>query len=70
MNAKKKSVHPKIMQNNPATTIPGIEFGRTTLKNACIGLHPSIKAVSSISTGTLLKKSTMIQTAIGIKRTT
>jgi len=31
MNEKKKSVQPKIMQNIPATTIPGIEFGSTTL---------------------------------------
>ena len=34
MNAKKKSVHPKIMQNSPATTIPGMEFGNTTFMKA------------------------------------
>ena len=34
-----------------------------------IQLHPSINAVSSISLGTLLKKSTIIQTAIGISKT-
>ena len=31
INAKKKSIHPNIMQNIPATINPGIEFGRTTL---------------------------------------
>ena len=31
MKEKKKSVQPKIMQNMPATMIPGIEFGSTTL---------------------------------------
>jgi len=34
MNAKKKSIHPNIIQNIPATINPGIEFGNTTLKNA------------------------------------
>ena len=34
INAKKKSIHPKIIQNIPATINPGIEFGNTTLKNA------------------------------------
>ena len=34
INAKKKSIHPKIIQNSPATIMPGIEFGNTTLKNA------------------------------------
>ena len=29
MNAKKKSIHPNIIQNIPATINPGIEFGRT-----------------------------------------
>ena len=31
INAKKKSIQPKIIQNIPATINPGIEFGRTTL---------------------------------------
>ena len=31
INAKKKSIHPKIIQNIPATIKPGIEFGKTTL---------------------------------------
>jgi len=31
INAKKKSVQPNIIQNNPATTMPGMEFGSTTL---------------------------------------
>ena len=31
INAKKKSIHPKIIQNMPATISPGIEFGSTTL---------------------------------------
>ena len=31
MNAKKKSIHPNIIQNIPATIKPGIEFGKTTL---------------------------------------
>ena len=31
MNAKKKSIHPNIIQNIPATINPGIEFGKTTL---------------------------------------
>ena len=31
MNAKKKSIHPNIIQNIPATIKPGIEFGNTTL---------------------------------------
>ena len=34
INAKKKSIHPNIIQNIPATIKPGIEFGNTTLKNA------------------------------------
>ena len=34
MNAKKKSIHPKIIQNMPATINPGIEFGNTTFKKA------------------------------------
>ena len=34
INAKKKSIQPKIIQNIPATIKPGIEFGRTTFKNA------------------------------------
>ena len=34
MNAKKKSIHPKIIQNIPATINPGIEFGKTTFRNA------------------------------------
>lgn len=34
INAKKKSIHPNIIQNIPATINPGIEFGSTTLKNA------------------------------------
>ena len=34
INAKKKSIHPNIIQNIPATISPGIEFGSTTLKNA------------------------------------
>ena len=34
MKAKKKSIHPNIIQNIPATIKPGIEFGSTTLKNA------------------------------------
>ena len=34
MNAKKKSIHPKIIQNIPATINPGIEFGSTTFKKA------------------------------------
>ena len=34
IKAKKKSIHPKIMQNIPATIKPGIEFGKTTFKNA------------------------------------
>ena len=34
MNAKKKSIHPKIIQNIPATINPGIEFGNTTFKKA------------------------------------
>ena len=31
INAKKKSIHPNIIQNIAATINPGIEFGRTTL---------------------------------------
>ena len=31
INAKKKSIQPKIIQNIPATINQGIEFGRTTL---------------------------------------
>ena len=34
INAKKKSVQPNIIQNKLATIIPGLEFGKTTLKNA------------------------------------
>ena len=34
INAKKKSIHPKIIQNIPATIKPGTELGKTTLKNA------------------------------------
>ena len=34
IKAKKKSIHPKIIQNIPATINPGIEFGNTTFKNA------------------------------------
>ena len=34
MNAKKKSIHPKIIQNIPATINPGIELGSTTFKKA------------------------------------
>ena len=34
MNAKKKSIHPKMIQNIPATINPGIEFGSTTFKKA------------------------------------
>ena len=34
IKAKKKSIHPKIIQNIPATIKPGIEFGKTTFKNA------------------------------------
>ncbi len=34
IKAKKKSIHPKIIQNKPATNIPGTELGRTTLKKA------------------------------------
>ena len=69
MKAKKKSIQPNIIQNIPATISPGIELGSTTLKKAWYGLQPSIKAVSSISLGTLLKKSTIIQTAMGISKT-
>ena len=49
--------------------MPGTELGRTTLKKAWKGLQPSINAVSSISRGTRLKKSTIIQTAIGMSKT-
>ena len=34
IKAKKKSIHPKIIQNIPATINPGIEFGKTTFKKA------------------------------------
>ena len=34
INAKKKSIQPNIIQNIPATIKPGIELGKTTLKNA------------------------------------
>ena len=34
INAKKKSIQPKIIQNIPATIKPGTELGKTTLKNA------------------------------------
>ena len=34
MNAKKKSIQPKIIQNIQATIKPGTELGKTTLKNA------------------------------------
>jgi hypothetical protein len=34
MNAKKKSIHQKIIQNIPATINPGIELGSTTFKKA------------------------------------
>ena len=36
MNAKKKSIHPNIIQNIPATINPGIEFGRYYFKKCLI----------------------------------
>ena len=65
VNAKKKSFHPKMRQNIPATTRPGTEFGRMTRKNAPIGLQPSVIAISSSYFGIPAKKSVMTQTAIG-----
>ena len=66
VKAKKKSFQPKITQNIPATTSPGIELGRITRKNAPIGVQPSIIAISSSSLGIPAKKSIITQTAIGI----
>jgi uncharacterized protein YdhG (YjbR/CyaY superfamily) len=65
VKAKKKSFHPKIRQNIPATTNPGTELGRITRKNAPIGLQPSVIAISSSSFGMPEKKSLITQTAIG-----
>ncbi len=65
VKAKKKSFHPKIRQNIPATTKPGTELGRMTRKNAPMGLHPSVMAISSSSLGIPAKKSVITQTAIG-----
>ena len=57
VKAKKKSFHPKIRQNIPATTRPGTELGSTTRKKAPMGLHPSVIAISSSSLGMPEKKS-------------
>ena len=70
VKAKKKSFHPKIRQNIPATTNPGTELGRTTRKKAPIGLQPSVIAISSSSFGIPEKKSVMTQTAMGSSNAT
>ena len=36
INAKKKSIHPNIIQNIPATINPGIEFGKHNFKKCLI----------------------------------
>ena len=70
MKAKKKSFHPKIRQNMPATTNPAVEFGRITRKKAPIGVQPSIIAISSNSLGMDAKKSVITQTAMGKRSAT
>ena len=45
IKAKKKSIQPNIIQNKPATNIPGTELGRTTLKKLEMGCIHQFKAV-------------------------
>ena len=42
VKAKKKSFKPKVRQNMPATTNPGIASGRITSRTVVTGVLPSV----------------------------
>ena len=53
--ANRKSFHAAMNVRIPAVNTPGMASGRITLRNACIGVAPSICAAFSRSQGISLK---------------